>query len=118
MTNLRFKEYTFRHNPRKIVVRHTRETASAHCYGFGNTLQELGPGLTVIEGEGELFGADALEQFLSLRKLMQDSGSGVLSGAGIEPMYAVLESLQMVGKGGDNTISYTFRFLEERRIEE
>ena len=108
MTNLRFKDYTFRHNPRKIVVRYLKETAQSRCYGFGASLQELGSGLTIVEGEGELFGSDALEQ----------QGSGILSGAGIEPMYAVFDSLQMVGKGGDNTISYTFRFIQERKMEE
>ena len=72
----------------------------------------------IVEGEGELFGSDALEQFLSLKKMMEQQGSGILSGAGIEPMYAVFDSLQMVGKGGDNTISYTFRFIQERKMEE
>ena len=60
----------------------------------------------------------ALEQFLSLKKMVEQQGSGILSGAGIEPMYAVFDSLQMVGKGGDNTISYTFRFVQERKMEE
>ena len=118
MTNLRFKDYTFRHNPRKIVVRYLKVTAQSRCYGFGASLQELGSGLTIVEGEGELFGSDALEQFLSLKKMMEQQGSGILSGAGIEPMYAVFDSLQMVGKGGDNTISYTFRFIQERKREE
>ena len=118
MTNLRFKDYTFRHNPRKIVVRYLKETAQSRCYRFGASLQEWGSGLTIVEGEGELFGSDALEQFLSLKKVMGQQGSGILSGAGIEPMYAVFDSLQMVGKGGDNTISYTFRFIQERKMEE
>ena len=72
----------------------------------------------MVEGEGELFGSDALEQFLLLKKMTEQQGSGILSGAGIEPMYAVFDSLQMVGKGGDNTISYTFRFVQERKMEE
>lgn len=72
----------------------------------------------MVEGEGELFGSDALEQFLLLKKMTEQQGSGILSGAGIEPMYAIFDSLQMVGKGGDNTISYTFRFVQERKMEE
>ena len=71
-----------------------------------------------MEGEGELFGSYELKQYLSLKKMMEQQGSGILSGAGIEPMYAVFDSLQMVGKGGDNTISYTFRFVQERKMEE
>ena len=116
MTNLRFKEYTFRNNPRRLVVRHSRKTSAVSCYGRGESLREMGSGLTIVEGEGELFGEDALEQFIALRKLMQQGGSGILSGAGLEPMQAVFDSLEMVGQGGDKTISYSFRFTEERGV--
>ena len=114
MTNLRFKEYIFRNNPRRLTVRHNRRVSAVCCFGVGESLQELGSGLTVVEGEGELFGEDALEQFIALRKLMQQGDSGILSGAGLEPMQAVFDSLEMVGQGGDRTISYTFRFTEKR----
>ena len=80
MTNLRFKEYTFRNNPRRLVVLHRKRTASAVCCGFGESLQQLGPGLSEVQGEGELFGEDAMEQFAQLRALME-GGSGVLIGA-------------------------------------
>ena len=73
MTNLRFKEYTFRHNPRSLTVRSRRLTAQVSCFGLGQALQELGPGLTEVEGEGELFGTDAMEQF---------SGAAAAAGAG------------------------------------
>ena len=116
MTNLRFKDYIFRHNPRKIVTRYQQKTAVSLCYGFGQTVQQLGKGITVVEGEGELFGPDAMEQFFVLRKLAEQGGSGILSGAGLEPMKAVFEDLQMVGRGGDQTITYIFRFVEERSV--
>ena len=67
MTNLRFKEYTFRNNPRRLVVLHRKRTTSAVCCGFGESLQQLGPGLSEVQGEGELFGEDAMEQFAQLR---------------------------------------------------
>ena len=117
MTNLRFKEYTFRHNPRKITVKYQQKVVSSLCYGFGQSSQQLGKGLTVVEGEGELFGSDAMEQFIALRKLSEQEGSGILSGAGLDPMKAVFEQLQMVGKGGEQTITYLFRFVEERSVE-
>lgn len=113
MTNLRFKEYTFRHNPRKIVVKCGTGIARKSCFAFGERMQTVGRSLKVVEGEGELFGADAMEQFSQLQKLMY-GGSGILSGAGLEPMKALMESLQLIGRGGDETISYTFRFIEDR----
>ncbi len=116
MTNLRFKEYTFRNNPRKLVVKCSQRTTRACCFGFGETLQLLGKGLVAVEGEGELFGDDAQEQFTVLKNLMQQGGSGILSGAGLEPMRAVFEDLQMLGNGGDQVIIYRFRFVEQREM--
>ena len=90
MTNLRFKEYVFRHNPARLKVSRCQKVSRSCCYGVGEHLQLLGNGLTVVEGEGELFGVDALEQFCALQKLA-GQGAGLLSGAGLEPMQAVLE---------------------------
>ena len=77
-------------------------------------MQLLGNGLTVVEGEGELFGVDALEQFYALQKLA-GQGAGLLSGAGLEPMQAVLEEVEMVGVGGQELVEYRVRFVEERK---
>ena len=82
MTNLRFKEYVFRHNPARLKVSRCQKVSRSCCYGVGEHLQLLGNGLTVVEGEGELFGADALEQFYALQKLA-GQGVGLLSGAGL-----------------------------------
>ena len=114
MTNLRFKEYTFRHNPHSLTVHSRRLTAQVSCFGLGQALQELGPGLTEVEGEGELFGTDAMEQFLELQQLQGQGGSGILSGAGLEPMRAVFDSLEMTGTGGDEAIGYRVHFIEDR----
>ena len=114
MTTLRFKEYTFRHNTRSLPVRSRRLPAPFSCFGLGQALQELGPGLSEVEGEGEVFGTDAMEQFLALRQLQEQGGSGILSGAGLEPMRAVFDSLEMTGTGGDGAIGYRVHFIEDR----
>lgn len=114
MTNLRFKEYTFHNNPRKLTVRSMRMTAVSACFGVGQVLQELGEGLMEVEGEGELFGPDAMDQFLQLQRVQQEGGSGILSGAGLEPMQAVFDSLEMTGTGGDEAISYRAHFIQVR----
>lgn len=114
MTNLRFKEYVFRHNPARLKVSRCQKVSRSCCYGVGEHLQLLGNGLTVVEGEGELFGVDALEQFCALQKLA-GQGAGLLSGAGLEPMQAVLEEMEMVGVGGQELVEYRVRFVEERK---
>lgn len=115
MTNLRFGGYQFAHNPRKLTVKYLKNTAESICMGFGAALQELGPGLTVVEGEGELFGADAMEQFQQLRRVFLQQGSETLSGAGLEPMRAVFRELILLGRGGEQALTYRLRFVEERR---
>ena len=114
MTNLRFKEYTFRHNPRSLTVRSRRLTAQVSCFGLGQALQELGPGLTEVEGEGERLGTEAREQLLALRELQGQGGGGIWSGAGLERMRAVFDSLEMTGTGGDGAIGYRVHFIEDR----
>ena len=52
MTNLRFKEYVFRHNPARLKVSRCQKVSRSCCYGVGEHLQLLGNGLTVVEGEG------------------------------------------------------------------
>ena len=55
-----------------------------------------------------------MEQFLALRQLQEQGGSGILSGAGLEPMRAVFDSLEMTGTGGDGAIGYRVHFIEDR----
>lgn len=42
MTNLRFKEYTFRHNPRSLTVRSRRLTAQVSCFGLDRPCRSWG----------------------------------------------------------------------------
>ena len=55
-----------------------------------------------------------MEQFLELQQLQGQGGSGILSGAGLEPMRAVFDSLEMTGTGGDEAIGYRVHFIEDR----
>lgn len=117
MNNLRFGMYEFRHNPASLTVRYQQETAASLCWGAGQTVQNLGPGLCVVEGEGELFwedGVSPMEQFAQMREVFCRGEGQVLSGAGLEPMNAIWESLTLLGQGGDRWVRYQVRFLQER----
>lgn len=116
MTNLKFGDYTFRFNPRKLLVKYLNSVSTVSCAGFGAASQLVGPALTVVEAEGELFGSDAMLQFEALRNVFLLRKSQVLSGAGIEPFQAVFHSLSLVGNGGSDVVTYQVRFLEERTI--
>lgn len=116
MTRLRFGEYEFSHNPERLTVRYRQEVAAGSCYGFPAGVQQLGPGLTEVEGEGVFFGRDAMEQFERLREVFRLGEVRLLSGAGLEPMWAVFHRLSLLGRGGDgeDLVRYQVSFLEER----
>lgn len=116
MTNLRYKEYQFTHNPRKLTVKLARNTVTIPCLGFGSAVQEMGPGVRVVEGEGEFFGENVMEQFSAMEQIFSEGGSGTLSGAGLEPMKALFQDLMLTGQGGEQVLSYFVRFVEERSI--
>ena len=55
-----------------------------------------------------------LALFHTIGVLQEQGGSGILSGAGLEPMRAVFDSLEMTGTGGDGAIGYRVHFIEDR----
>lgn len=116
LTNLKFGDYTFRNNPRKLFMSYTQNTSTVSCLGFGSAIQNVGSALAVVDVEGELFGQDALQQFESLRQIFAMGKSAVLAGAGIEPIMAILSTLTLLGQGGSDVISFSARFIQERIV--
>jgi hypothetical protein len=109
---MRFRGVKWRHNPRELIFscgKYVSET------GFPNGLSHLeSPGRKNlrIKGVGELYGDDCIEQFERLFRLFKSGGSGVLSIAGLSPVYAVFESLKVVGKPVNDVLVYEFGFAE------
>ena len=66
LTPMRFKDYTWPHNPEIYSVEYRRRMA-VHAVPFGRcVLQDLGGAYRVLEGEGAFAGADAYAEFLRL----------------------------------------------------
>ena len=59
---MRFKDYTFPHEPERLEIRVKNRLGLAHCPGYGPAIQELGVGERVIVGEGAFFGAEKAEK--------------------------------------------------------
>lgn len=112
---MRFGGVSWRHNPREIrfaAEKNVRELVSPFALP---AVQDVGRRCMTVRGEGELYGADCLEQFERLLALFRREGTDVLSIAGIKPFYAVFEELAVVGEPKPDVLTYRFVFREAPR---
>lgn len=66
----------------------------------------------VIEGEGELYGNDCIEQFNALCRLFSSKNKGILSIGGIPSFEAYFTKLELLCEPKDNILTYSFEFSE------
>lgn len=109
---MRFKGVEWRHNPREISFS-CEEGVSELSAPFGlSYIQDTGRKNMVIKGEGELLGEDCGEQFKRLFALFKEGGSGVLAVPKLCAVYAVFDSLKIVGYPKPDVLKYSFVFRE------
>ena len=71
---MRFKEFTWPHNPEIYTVERRRRIA-VHQVPFGPcVMQELGGSYRVLKGEGVFTGEDAYQRFKDLAEVFQEEG--------------------------------------------
>ena len=109
---MKFKGYKWHHNPRELVFEDEKKVSELTAPFDKSVVQNAGRRNMRISGEGELYGEDCLDQFLRLLELFREGGSGVLSIAGIPSVYAVFESLKLVGRPRSDILTYRFVFRE------
>lgn len=109
---MRFKGLTWHHNPRVINFECDKQIAELKA-PFGTAyIQNMGRKNIKISGTGELFGSDCLEQFEKLLDLFKSGGCGVLAIAHIAPVFAVFESIKIIGEPKPDVLTYSFVFRE------
>lgn len=113
LTAMRFKDYTWPHNPEVYTVENRRRVA-VHQVHFGRcVLQELGGSYRVFRGEGAFVGRDAYEQFKELETVFQSEGPGQL----IHPVWqarpAYFVSLKLTEEPVPEYVRYNFEFWED-----
>ena len=110
---MRYKNYTWPHNPRIYTIAFTREVA-AHKIPFGRyCLQDLGMNHRVLEGEGEFAGAGAYEQFKALASVFYDGGPGVLVHPVWQSSSAYFTRLSLEQEPLPDYVRYAFTFRED-----
>ena len=113
LTPMRFKDYTWPHNPEVYGVERRRRLA-VHPVPFGPCIvQDLGSGYQVLRGEGVFSGPRAYEQFRQLAEVFREGGAGLL----VHPVWraerAWFASLAVTEEPLPDYVRYRFSFWED-----
>lgn len=110
---MRYKDYTWPHNPEVYTVEYRRRMA-AHPVPFGRcVLQDLGSAYRVLRGEGVFAGENAYEQFRELAAVFRETGAGVLVHPVWQAERAYFVSLTVTEEPLPDYVRYSFEFWED-----
>ena len=109
---MRYKTYTWPHNPRTYTIDYERKMA-VHKVPFGRYhLQDLGLTRRVMRGEGEFTGPGAYEEFKKLASVFYLGGPGTL----VHPVWQTAEAyfveLRLRQEPRADYVAYAFTFWE------
>ena len=113
LTPMRYKDYTWPHNPEVYVVEHQRRLA-VHPVPFGQcVIQDLGSSYRVLRGEGVFAGENAYEQFQQLVNVFREIGPGLLVHPVWQTERAWFASLTVTEEPLPDYVRYQFEFWED-----
>ena len=113
LSSMRYKNYTWPHNPETFVVEYRRQMA-AHKVPFGGcVLQDLGVNCRILRGEGEFAGPGAYEEFKALAAVFQEPGAGMLTHPVWRTDRAYFVSLSVTEEPRPDYVRYRFSFWED-----
>ena len=112
LSPMRYKGYTWPHNPRVYSIDYERKMAvNKTPFGLFH-LQDLGRTNRIREGEGEFVGPDAYAQFGKLANVFYEDGPGLL----VHPLWqtanAYFVSLRLEQEPRPDYVRYSFAFWE------
>ena len=113
LTPMRFKEFTWPHNPEVYTVEYRRRIA-VHQVPFGGcVMQELGGSYRVLKGEGVFAGEGAYQRFKELGEVFRQEGPGLLVHPVWQTERAYFTSLEAVEEPLPDFVRYRFEFWED-----
>ncbi len=113
LTSMRYKDYTWPHNPRVYSITYERKVAP-HKIPFGRyQMQDMGRTFRVISGEGEFVGEDAYKQFGALVSTFYNAGPGTLSHPVWQATTAYFVELTLKQEPRPDYVNYSFTFWED-----
>lgn len=114
LSPMRYKNYTWPHNPEIYTVENRRRVV-VHKIPFGQcVLQELGGACRILRGEGVFAGEDAYDQFRRLEAVFRSGGPGQLVHPVWQAQRACFVSLKLVEEPLPDYVRYSFEFREDQ----
>ena len=113
LTPMRYKDYTWPHNPETFTMELRRRMA-AHGVPFGGSvMQELGKTYRVYQGVGVFAGDGAYEEFLKLEEVFRQEGAGLMT----HPVWGTAQvwfvQLTVAEEPRPDFVRYRFEFWED-----
>lgn len=112
LTPMKFRDFTWPHNPRTFTVEHRRALTSRKLPFQAYRVQDMGEDLCVFKGEGEFVGENAYGDFLRLAELFIEGSPGMLT----HPVWPATEvyfaSLKLRQEPKENYVNYEFEFWQ------
>lgn len=113
MTSMRYKTYTWPHNPETYEMTWERKV-SAHKIPFGQyCMQDLGVTCRVMRGEGVFAGAKAYQEFQKLADVFSQDGPGLLTHPVWQTARAYFVTLKLKEQPLPDYVYYSFEFWED-----
>ena len=113
LSSMRYKNYTWPHNPETFVVEYRRQMAAHKVPLGGCVLQDLGVNCRILRGEGEFAGPGAYEEFKALAAVFQKPGPGMLTHPVWRTDRAYFISLSVMEEPRPDYVRYSFVFWED-----
>lgn len=110
---MRFKNYTWPHNPEIYAVERRRRLAVLPVPYGGCVIQDLGRDCRILRGEGVFAGDRAYEQFRELAAVFLEGGSGLLVHPVWQTERAWFAALTVEEEPLPDYVRYSFEFWED-----
>ena len=109
---MRYKDYTWPHNPETYTVEYRRQVAAHKVPLGGWCLQDLGWTYRIFQGEGTFAGEDAYGEFQALAEVFDQPGPGLLVHPVWRTVSAHFVTLELLEEPLPDYVAYSFEFRE------
>ena len=110
---MRYKDYTWPHNPETYAVEYRRQVAAHKVPLGGYCLQDLGRTCRILRGEGTFAGERAYEEFQTLAEVFDQTGPGLLVHPVWRTVSAYFVTLELLEEPMPDYVRYSFSFWED-----
>ena len=110
---MRYKDYTWPHNPEIYAVEYRRQIAAHKIPLGGWYLQDLGRTYRIFRGEGTFAGERAYEEFQTLAEVFDQTGPGLLVHSLWQAACAFFVALRLEQDPRPDYVRYSFTFWED-----